>query len=105
MIARSKRLALKTFNRKKARTLRSAHLFISYLPNTLSYNRVAVVIAKKDIPGAVVRHRIKRQLLHLAKGWPEKGYDLILIPQGSLVALSSAARRQLLADLVKPLFL
>lgn len=46
----------------KSRKLSSDHFNILYVPNSLGYPRVGFVVAKKNVPGAVERNRVKRVL-------------------------------------------
>lgn len=46
----------------KSKKLHTEHFNIMYMPNTLGYSRAGFVVAKKNVPGAVGRNRVKRVL-------------------------------------------
>lgn len=46
----------------KSKRLSSDHFNFLYAPNSLGYPRVGFVVAKKNVPGAVERNRVKRVL-------------------------------------------
>ncbi len=57
-------------------------LGLKYLPNTLGFNRLGIVIGLKVSKKAVIRNKIKRQIREIVKNdFPktEISYDLVII--------------------------
>ncbi|MBS3903661.1 MAG: ribonuclease P protein component [Anaplasmataceae bacterium] len=100
MIPRHKRLILSTTNPKKGPPfIRSPYLYVYRIKNNLGYNRLAVIVSKNCAPLSVDRHRLKRQLLQTMSHWPEKSYDLLLVPQKKFAESTAKNRTRILKEI------
>jgi ribonuclease P protein component len=101
MIPRPKRLSISSSSKKGTPIIRSPYFSVYRFSNKLDYNRLAVIVSKRSAPLAVTRHRLKRQLLQTMNSWPEKGYDITLVPQKKYVELKQKERAKILSELTK----
>jgi len=103
MIPPQKRLPISVFSKKGAPLKRSPYFSVHLSKNNLPHNRFNAIIGKRLLPLAVKRHRFKRQILQVANTWPEKGYDILILPQKGYIELHQKDRLQKLKELQKEL--
>ncbi len=81
-------------------------LGLKYLPNTLGFNRLGIVIGLKVSKKAVVRNKIKRQIREIVrKDFPETktSYDMVIITIKGLEKNSFLEIKETLLKLAKGL--
>lgn len=83
MLAKKFRLPVNTFPAKARVFYRGGHSTIKISSNSLSYNRVGVIVTKKTAPGAVERNRLRRKIFDLFKETTRfrfaEGTDLLVL--------------------------
>ncbi len=92
MLSKKFRLSRKDFLVAKSQGKSYSFPFFSVVtsPNTLGFNRFAIVTSKKLHKHAVVRNRLRRQIYDLVKSFPGSS-DIILFPKQSTLTMSQEA--------------
>jgi ribonuclease P protein component len=84
---------------KKGNSARGTYLNLIYLPNSLTYSRMAVVASKK-IGNAVQRNRVRRRVKELFR----RNKDLLMTPVDMIVVTKKGIQDATLDD-IRPQFL
>ena len=82
----------------KSERLRGKHFDILYVPNSLGYSRVGLIVGKKKVPSAVGRNRFKRVLREVFRNNKALfgSFDILFIAQrGSESLQYSQALREI----------
>ena len=88
--------------KKQGRSLFSQILVVRYCLNNLSTSRFAIVISLKISKRAVVRNKIKRQLLYIIQQYLlnfKQGYDVIIFTRPAIVNVNYQQKEQILLNL------
>lgn len=79
MINRKYRLPVKNFRGQGEDKLTSPYFLIKTANNSLSYNRIAVIISNKVDKRSARRHFLKRRMLAMLSGLPQTSKDILMI--------------------------
>ncbi|MCK4967480.1 MAG: ribonuclease P protein component [Candidatus Aenigmarchaeota archaeon] len=88
--------------KKQGRSRFSQILVVRYCINNLSISRFAIVISLKISKRAVVRNKIKRQLLYVIQQHLlnfKQGYDIIIFTRPAIVNVNYQQKEQILLKL------
>lgn len=91
MTERKRRLSPKEALLPWQKAVRTPFFLIKTRKNNLSYNRFAIRVSKRDVPSAVSRNRVRRQLARRVLLWKDVGVDALFIALPPIRSLDQAA--------------